>query len=250
MEAEVHPRRRRPRQGVLHPRPRGRRALRPADRLLQRRRTRPRRTRHRRTGAQQRPHAARRRLHAGPARDRRDREGRSGPGAGGEAPRRHAADRARRGDERSAGAGVVDGGAGLPRGEGRGAVRRASQPRARQRPLPREDRHHRRPGRRSGRLDRKPERDRGRVAAQLGDDQRLQELGTGAGPRRRGREKLREPLGEPSEPGDRDRRPRGSAPRSAAVHAGRRHAEAVEASGPGPVHDRAKPHGRIDHPVA
>ena len=63
---------------------------------------------------------------------------------------------------------VVDGLAGIPRGEGGGAVRQRRETRRGQLALPREDRDHRRPRRRQDRLDGKPERDRRGLEAQLG----------------------------------------------------------------------------------
>ena len=203
---QVHPRGRRSRPALLHPRARGRRALRPADGLLQRRRPRAGRARHRGAGAQRWPHAAGRRVHPRPARDRGHRAGRSAPCADREAPRHPAARTARCGGGRCPGAAGVDGGPRPSRREGRGALRPRGQAGARQRHLPREDRHRRRPRRQPDRLDRQPQRDRRRLAAQLGEHQRLHELGPGARAGGRRGAELRAPVGQSVHARDRARR--------------------------------------------
>ena len=69
------------------------------------------------------------------------------------------------------------------------------------------------------RLERKLERDPFRLAAQLGEHQRLYQLGNRARTRRPRRAELRAALGRPLCPGDSARCTRGGAPRSDAVHA-------------------------------
>ena len=69
--------------------------------------------------------------------------------------------------------------------------------------LSREDRHHRGPWRRHHRLDRQPQRDRCRLAAQLGEHQRLYELGPGTQAGRHRGGQLCAYLGQPGTARDR-----------------------------------------------
>ncbi len=92
--------------------------------------------------------------------------------------RRAAAGGARSGRRRHAGVVAgVDGGARPSRREGRGGVRRRAPADSGGRHLPGEGRHRGGPGGRPTRVERQPQRDRGRLAPQLGEHQRLHELG-------------------------------------------------------------------------
>ena len=236
LEAEVHPRRRRSRQGILYPCPRGCRALRPA---------RPATSTPARSPS---PHAASKawcattaacgsssaaRWHQQPRSTRIDPKERSGAEAGGGTSRRHAADRTptRRRKKRWS----------CCRGWWRRATSRMKVA------VPCDE--HRNPVPDNALFHEKTGIIEDRVGDRIAWTGSLNE--TAAGWRRNwetinvfkswGPERDRvdeeernfdEPLGESSEQGDRNRRSRGGAPRSAALHARRRHAGAATESRP------------------
>ena len=87
------------------------------------------------------------------------------------------------GRRRRAGAAGLDGGGRPSRREGRRPVRRTTSTDPGRRHLPRESRYRDRPRGRPARLERQSQRDRGRLGAQLGEHQRLHQLGAGAAKR-------------------------------------------------------------------
>ena len=185
---------------------------------------------HRGAGSQCRTHEAARRLHARSTRDRGDRAGREPARHGRPASRRHAARTGRRRGRGARTAGL-DGRRRPPRSEGRRPLRRESAAHPRGWHLPREVGRDRRPRGRPDRLDRQPERDRGRLEAELGEHQRLQELGRGVGTRAgaAGAGELRSPVDRPITSCRRPRCARGRAAGPDALHARERQARPLEA---------------------